>query len=235
LLLVLHAPPKTEERGRTGRFFWRSPDGTWTSNELGNGIAALNKHLDGYEDLLTALGRQEEAAKTADDYFAVLERLAPVHRAARNLHRVLQEARKMLPDYRDIIDARDRSYSIERLAELLYDGTKNSLDFLVAKRAEEEAQASQRMATASHRLNILAAIFFPIVTLTGILGLDLATMAALFRLDVETMLSKGLVPLIFLGLLLVGLITGLILAGIVTRSPPQTAKNSHQQSLPKLH
>ena len=71
LLLVLHAPPKPEDHGRGGRFFWRSPDGTWTSKELGSGISALNKHLDENEDVIATLDRQEEEAKTAGDFATV--------------------------------------------------------------------------------------------------------------------------------------------------------------------
>ena len=55
LLLVLHAPPKTHEPTRTGRFFWRAPDGTWKSTEQGAGISALNKHLDQYNETIAAL------------------------------------------------------------------------------------------------------------------------------------------------------------------------------------
>ncbi len=46
LLLVLHRPPKPEDDERTGRYFWRQPDGTWSSDELGGGPNALKKHLD---------------------------------------------------------------------------------------------------------------------------------------------------------------------------------------------
>ena len=40
LLLVLHRPPKEDEVQRKGRFFWRSPDGTWTSSELSVTVVA---------------------------------------------------------------------------------------------------------------------------------------------------------------------------------------------------
>ena len=66
LLLVLHAPPKPDESTRTGRFFWRSPDGKWISNEFGTGINALNSHLDSYQDIITKLDAQEESAHTCE-------------------------------------------------------------------------------------------------------------------------------------------------------------------------
>ena len=45
LLLVLHRPPKGNDPERTGRVFWRKPDGAWQSSDLGNGVAALSRHL----------------------------------------------------------------------------------------------------------------------------------------------------------------------------------------------
>ena len=85
LLLVLHAPPKPDDRERVARLFWRSPSGDWISNAFGKGKAALARHVDEYADIIDHLDREEEAAKSADEFFAILERLTPVHRAARNL------------------------------------------------------------------------------------------------------------------------------------------------------
>ncbi len=235
LLLALHAPPKTEDTVRIGRFFWRSPDGTWKSNDLGSGIAALGRQLDEYGDLVAALDRQEENAKTADDYFAVLERLTPLLRAARNQHQVLQEARKECPEYRDIIDVRDRAYAIERSTELLYSETKNSLDLVVAKRAEEQAQAGRRMAESSHRLNILAAVFLPIVAITAILGIDLATLAVILGQKPESFTSGGVVPIMFIGMVIVALAFGAVLTVIVVRLPrSQQRDNFDRECFKKL-
>jgi hypothetical protein len=134
LLLLLHAPPSPEENERVGRFFWRSPDGTWASNELGGGPIALNQHLDEFDSIIESWDEREEKASTADEYFEIMEAIAPICRATTHLHQVLQEARKTCPEYREIINLRDRAYDIERTAELLYTGTKNGLDFAVARR-----------------------------------------------------------------------------------------------------
>ncbi len=216
LLLVLHAPPKPEDQQRVGRFFWRTPDGKWTSNEFGNGIGALEKHLDEYEACVVGLDRQEHEARSAAAYFEVLEQLTPLHRAARNLDQVLQEARKMCPDFHDLIDLRDRAYNIERRAELLFNGAKNSLDFVVAKRAEDQAIASDQMAVAAHRLNILAAFFFPIVTLTAIVGVDLATVAAILGIDPNEITGKG-IAMTYGGALILSLAIGGILMKFINR------------------
>ena len=173
LLLVLHAPPAPDERHRQGRFFWRSPEGTWKSSSLGDGIKALDKHLDQYLQELQKLENDEDRAQTADDYFPVLQAIAPLHRAAGNMHNTLQEARELVREDRDLMVCRDHAYIIERSIELLQCDTKNGLDCVVARRAEEDAQNSRRMATAAHRLNVMAAIFFPIATLATIFGMNL--------------------------------------------------------------
>ena len=223
LLLVLHAPPKHHDHERIGRFFWRDADSEWRSKEFGSGVSALNKHLDEYEDVIAQLDLQEEKAKSAEDYFELLEQLSPIYRAARNQHQVLQDARKLCPDFLDLIDLRDKAYTIERTAELLFTGTQNALEFAVARRAEDQARASQRMEAAAHRLNILVAFFFPIVTLTAILGIDMATLAAIFGLDAGTVLADGQALLAVLGLVLIGLVLGVILTAIINRSPAATS------------
>lgn len=208
LLLVLHAPPKPDQTDRTGRFFWRSPEGNWISKEFGTGVNALNKHLDEYENALAKLDRREAAAHTAGEYFEMLEQLMPLQRASRNLYLVLQEARKACPDVRELIDARDRAYEIERTADLLCSGTKTALDALVARRAEEQSEFSKRVSAAAHRLNILAALFFPIATLTAIFGTNL-------RHGFE----ETSPPFIFVGVIVLGFILGGLLTVFLTLPP----------------
>jgi hypothetical protein len=129
--------------------------------------------LDQFADAVQKYDELEENATSADDYFAVLENLAPIHRTTRHLHQVLQEARQFCPDDRHIINFRDRAYEIERAAELLYNETKNAMDFAVAKQAEAQTKASHQMAVSAHRLNLLAAFFFPLATLSAIFGVNL--------------------------------------------------------------
>lgn len=173
LLLVLHAPPQPDEPHRRGRLFWRKPDGSWLSNELGAGPVALGKHLAEFEELIERYDRREDDAPGVDQLFQILEAMSPVHRAARNLHATLQSARQMIAGDRDLINFRDRAYETERSAELLVGDVKNALDFAVAKKTEEQAAASHQMAVQAHRLNMLAAFFFPIATLMAIFGSEL--------------------------------------------------------------
>lgn len=205
LLLVLHAPPTPDESNRVGRFFWRSPEGTWASNAFGTGFNSLSKHLDEYEEAISGLDRSEMEAATANDYLDVLEQLGPLRRSIGNLHQVLQESRKAYPEYRELIDARDRAYEIERTADLLLSGTKNALDVLAARQAELQAASSHQMALASHRLNLLVAFFFPIATLTAIFGTNL-----------QHGLEQLSPPYPFLAVLVLGLVLGAILTAFVT-------------------
>jgi len=215
LLLILHRAPRPEERLRHGRFFWRSPEGGWQASELGEGFDALNRHLDEYYKLLEQLEKAENSARDSADYFRVLEALAPAHRAARNMHQVLQEARQRRKDDERLIVLRDRSYAIERMAELLYGATKNGLEYAMARRAEQQAAHSERMAILSHRLNLLVAFFFPVATLSSIFGMEL-------RNNLEQHLSP---PLPFFIVLAVGLGCGALLTLLVTRRLKSKAKS----------
>jgi hypothetical protein len=200
LLLVLHKPPRPEDEDRVGRFFWRSPDGQWVSSDLGKGTQAMNRHLAEYDDMIEKYDRREEHADAAEDYFEVLSAIGPLQRAVRHLHQVLQEARQECPGDRDIINYRDRAYDLERSAELLSNSAQHSLEFAVAKRAEEQAHSSQRMALSAHRLNLLAAFFFPVVTLAAIFGTNLRHGLELFS-----------PPFPFLALTFAGLFLGFFL------------------------
>jgi hypothetical protein len=220
LLLVLHAPPSPDDDERHGRFYWRQPDGTWSTSEDGNGLTALNRNLTEYEDLMEQHDREVESASNAESYFEVLEALAPRHRAARNMHQVLQEARKLVPEDRDVLNFRDRAYNVERTAELLHAEAQHALDFAVAKRAEEQALASHQMTVAAHRLNMLAALFFPIATLSAIFGMNL-------KHGMEDL--PGPLPfLLLVGLgMAIGVVTMILTSSPVNnRKPNGSAKNS---------
>lgn len=208
LLLVLHAPPKKDEPQRRGRLFWRKPDGAWLSNDLGGGPAALAKHLAEFEELIERFDRQEDVAGGVEELFGILESMSPVQRTARNMHATLQDARQMIAGDRDLINFRDRAYELERSAELLVGDVKNALDFAVAKKSEEQAAASHQMAVQSHRLNMLAAFFFPIATLMAIFGTELPH-------GLEKYVPH---PTLFYVVLGAGLLLGLVLAGYLAAS-----------------
>ena len=113
LLLVLHRPPRGNDNERAGRFLWRKPDGTWQASDLGNGAAVLMWHMSEYSEVVDRFGYNEDKAVTIAEYYEVLDGITPVHRAIRNLHAALQEAREKIPSDRDLINARDRAYELE--------------------------------------------------------------------------------------------------------------------------
>ena len=207
LLVVLHEPPGWGESERRGRYFWREPDGNWKSNSLGAGIQALKKHIAEYAERVEALDDQLQQAQVSDDYFRVLQAVAPLSRAARNMHAALQQAREMAPADRELIALRDQAGEIERGAELLQNDAKHGLDFLIARKTEEQAQRGYEMALSAHRLNLLAAIFFPIATLSAIFGMNL---------------EHGLPQqsnAVFWGVLAVGLLSGMFLTLVIASRP----------------
>ena len=212
LLLILHEPPQPEETQRTGRLFWREPDGTWHSTSRGSGVQALGRHLDEYAEALQRLEETEEQAETSDQYFPLLQAITPLHRAARNMYDVLQQARDTVREDRRLIGCRDNAYAVQRTAELLQSDIKHGLDCAIARRAEEEAQSSRQMAQAGHRLNVLAATFFPI-----------ATIATVFGMNLRSGLEDALPPTLFWIVLLAGIFCGFLLRPAVMQAPSSSA------------
>jgi len=211
LLLVLHAPPDADQREREARLFWRNAEGAWASNSKGSGAQALKAHLKDYSSLVEKLESQLHSAACADDYFQLLQEVAPLHRASRNLHTTLQQARDLLADERTIIVARDMAGDIEREIELLHVDSKNGLDYTIAQKTELQSQRSYEMSVSAHRLNMLAAVFFPVTAISSIFGMNLKHGLEAF-------------PHIFWGILTMGFICGIFLAVIIAERPraPET-------------
>lgn len=209
LLFVLHEPPKPDEPTRRARLFWREPSGTWHSTSRIPGSAALRSHIEELERTIDQFDKLEDSAVKAGEFLPILEAISPLRRTSENLHRVLEEARQLLPGDRDLINLRDRAYDVSRTAELLYDATRNALDIARTKRAEEQAAASEAMATAAHRLNLLAAFFFP-----------LATLATVFGMELPTGIEKLEGPWPFLAICGAGLFLGLLVAAFFLKRRP---------------
>lgn len=209
LVLVLHAPPGADDVGRRGRFFWRDSAGIWRAAPKGERVSNLNEHLNDYRTAIEQLEQDEDAARQARDYFELLDRLAPLARATRNMYDALQQARETVADDRQLIVARDEAYELTRRADLLHTDAQNGLDFAVAWQAEQQAESSYQMAVGTHRLNLLVAFFFPIATLMAIFGANL-------RHGLEGW-DQLRAPLPLLAVLAGGLISGALLTRFVTR------------------
>lgn len=173
LLLVLHELPKPGDVERTARLFWRTPAGEWrATGSKGNGLKVLQEHLQAYRKRVQELDDEIDGATTAAQLYNVLRNSTPLARAARYMHRALQEAREGV-DNRDIIMLRDIAGDIERTVELLAGDAKNALDYIEAKEAEAQTVLARRATEAQHRLNMVAALFLPITAVGSVLGMNL--------------------------------------------------------------
>jgi Mg2+ and Co2+ transporter CorA len=208
LLLVLHAPPGPDDLERSGRLFWRDADGQWKSNTLGSGVQSLKNHLHEFADRIDKLDDRLESSRRAAEYFTLLQEIAPLHRTTRHMHAVLQQAREMLPDDREVISLRDRAGDLERAVELLHTDAKNALDFKVAQESETQSQRAYELAVSAHRLNLLAAIFLPIAALSSIFGMN-----------VTEPLKSWDSPTTFWIVLAIGILSGVVLTAALGRRP----------------
>ena len=82
----------------------------------------------------------------------------------------------------------------------------SGLEFAMARQAERQALASHKMAVSAHRLNVLAALFFP-----------LATLSAVFGVNMKHGLEDQATTLPFLVFVACGMLGGALLALFVTR------------------
>lgn len=173
LLLILHDIPKAGDDERQARLFWRAPDGTFKAKDSrGDGLPSLKRHVDGFKAAVQDLDDKVDRAQRAEEIYQVLRVAAPLSRTTRNLHKALQDAREGVED-KDIISLRDAAGDVERTIELVVTDAKNALDYLEAKASEEQAAFAKKTAEAQHRLNLLAALFFPITAIGSVLGIEL--------------------------------------------------------------
>lgn len=174
LLLILHKPPGPNERSREGLLFWRSPSGEWQFSRGGPGPGALKRHVQAYAEIEAKLANEYEHALDTLALFDLVEALTPLLRAARNMHRALQTARDAIRNDAFLIEMRDLAYDIERNFDLLLEDTRNEIQQRTARKAEEQAELSAAALQASHRLNMLAALFFPLTAISSLFGMNLA-------------------------------------------------------------
>lgn len=211
LLLVLHAVPDPGVPEREPRFFWRSPDGSWRSSEAGGnaqGLLALRAHVQSFADEVDGLEEKLQAAHHAADFLEILRTEGPLLRCIRNLHRTLQAAREAMPRERELISLRDRANDLERALDLVHMDARNGLDYLVARRSEEQVETSQRLMVESRRLNLLMATFLPVTALASAFGMNLAHG-----------MEERWAPWAFWGVLIAGIVLGLLVRSTINRSP----------------
>lgn len=178
LVVVLHAIPNADDpTRRDARLFWRTETGTWraSATQADSTVGALRAHVESYFQTAESFEDRIEQARTADDWFELLQQVAPFARSARNLARVMQELRDRLGADADVIAIRDRAADVERAAELVQQWASQGLDYTIAKSNEEQATLSDYISRSGHRLNLLAAFTLPLTALGSLLGMNLAS------------------------------------------------------------
>jgi hypothetical protein len=217
LLLVLHKPPGPDDTKREGVLFWRSPGGEWQCNRGGPGVGGVKRHVQSYAELEAKLTAEFEQATALDALFEVLASLAPLVRAARNQHAAIQAAREAVPGEPALIELRDLAYEVERNLELLLEDARTEVQYRTAREAENQARFSREALHASHRLNILAALFLP-----------LTAISSLFSMNFSHGLSTHK-PALFWFVFVIGVALGLGLKSWVVARPPAD-KAAHPKS-----
>jgi hypothetical protein len=174
LLLVLHKPPGPDDRNREGVLFWRNAAGEWQVSRGGQGPGTLKRHVQGYADIETKLAHDYEEASDTTALFELLDAVTPLARAAHNMYLALQAAREAVKSDILLIEARDLASDVERNLDLLLEDVRNALQYKMAREAEHQARLSQETVRASHRLNVLAAWFFPLTAISSVFGMNFA-------------------------------------------------------------
>ena len=178
LVMVLQPVPDRNAPASPGVYFWRSSEGDWCHSEQGAGFASLTSLVQGYENRVFELERAHENAAMTKDWFAVLDEIGPIHRAARNLHDTLMDGLTQSGNDQQRVELQplcDQASEVERSAELLQMDVQNSIQYSMARQAELQSGFSRAQSRAAHRLNILAAIFLPLATLSSAFGMNLVS------------------------------------------------------------
>ncbi len=173
LLTVLHAPPDPDSHTRRPEVFLRKADGTWWHNGMAGGDLSLRKLLNAYRHRFQGHEDAYDRAGDAKDLFHLLDDLAPVSRAAANLHAALQAAREAVKSDKLLIAARDEAYEIARGFELLLHDAKLALDYRMARSAEVQMEKAAEFTAAQHKLNVLAAVTLPLMAIATVFGMNL--------------------------------------------------------------
>lgn len=173
VLLILHKPPGADDLRREGALFWRDPSGAWLSGRSNSGAQALSAHVQSYADLDVALAQKFEKANDTKSLHELLAAVTPLARAAHNMHAALQDAREAIKGDKTIIELRDRAYEVDRNLDILLEDTRNAIAYRAAREAEEQNRLTRQALRASHRLNVLAALFLPLTAIASIFSMDL--------------------------------------------------------------
>lgn len=220
LLLILHKIPQPGNPDREPILFWRDSAGAWKSTGSGAGLAELRGLLEDFSKYVDKLEERIQGSPNSKTYFDLLQTTGPLLRTTRNMHSALQQAREALPADRNILLARDQAGELERAVELLHADSKNGLEYMVARQAEEQAENSEQLLKAGHRLNMLIALFLPLTALGSAFGMN-------FKHGLEGVNS----PLLFWGTLFLGLVLGFFVKALLN-APSKPGRISRREARP---
>ena len=213
LLLILHKIPQPGNPDREPILFWRDTSGAWKSTGSGTGIAELRGLLEEFGKYVDKLEDNLQGTPNSKTYFEILQTSWPLLRTVRNMHTALQQAREAFPNDRNILLARDQAGELERAVELMHADAKNGLEYMVARQTEEQAENSEQLLKAGHKLNLLIAIFLPLTAIGSAFGMNL-------RHGMEGVST----PLLFWGTTFLGLVLGFMVKGLLEGSAPTKQK-----------
>jgi hypothetical protein len=213
LVLVLHKPPGPDDAGREGVLFWRDPKGEWHSSRSGQGHSLVKRHIQKYVELEAKLSEGYERAVDASTLFDLLAAATPLARASRNMHQALQAGREALGPDPFLIEMRDLASDVERNLELLLEDLRNAIQYRTAREAEEQARSGREVVRATHRLNILVALFLP-----------LTAVASIFSMNFVHGLDRAN-PVLFWLVFALGIGLGFVLKAWVLAKPRELAKS----------
>jgi Mg2+ and Co2+ transporter CorA len=172
LLLVVHEVPKAGVREREALFFWKTRRDGWRSREVPGGLRGLQELLERYATVIDELEEDLESAEKGQQLYQILKHTLPLCRSLRNLVGVLEGVLALEDGEREVLALRDRARELERSAELLHADAQNALTYFHTESAEEQAEAAHRTDRAAMKLNLLAAMFLPLIGLSGLFGMN---------------------------------------------------------------
>lgn len=201
LMIVLYQVPETKsDRGETV-YFWRNHEHVWHYSERGGGFSSLEKVIEDYANRIAELEESLSEAKDSRARFQLLDEVTPVLRSVRNLADALHKALELSdqqalaatvnkarrddePQPSQLQNVCDHANEISRAAEILKSDIESAIQFAQARQQELQSHYVCQQSKAAHRLNILAATFLPVATISSVFGMNLASglenMTALF-------------------------------------------------------
>jgi len=181
LVLVLHSyrsskPSASKRLQPTPVYFWRTPEHEWHFSERGGGFQALESIVQDYEDRVIQLEEANTLATKPEQWFGILDTLTPLLRSARGVSETLLKAYEETNcgQQRELLQkVCDQASETVRIAELLMEDVRRAIQFALVRQQERQSGYIRQQSSAAHRLNVLAAVFLPVATVSSVFGMNL--------------------------------------------------------------